>query len=88
MFTHITIRKNQYYDSVFLMGVNNRLSSVEGVLQSAVFMGSDANKEVLTGLGFNKIELQDATENDLIVGVISETQSAIDEITKHLERVG
>lgn len=85
MFTHITIRKNQYYDSVFLMGVNNRLSSVEGVLQSAVFMGSDANKEVLTGLGFNKIELQDATANDLIVGVISETQSAIDEITKHLE---
>ncbi len=26
-----TIRKNQYFDSVFLMGINNKISQVEGV---------------------------------------------------------
>ena len=43
----IAIRKNEYYDSVFLMGINNRIMKETGVIQSAVLMGSDSNKEVL-----------------------------------------
>jgi len=45
------IRTNQYYDSVFLMGVNKRLSQVEGVEQTAVLMGSEKNKVLLSDLG-------------------------------------
>jgi FdrA protein len=86
MFTKITIRKNQYYDSVFLMGFNNRLSKVPGVVQTAVFMGSDTNKEVLAGLGFISSDFQGASANDLIVGISSETQSAIDEIVANLDK--
>jgi FdrA protein len=86
MFTKITIRKNQYYDSVFLMGFNNRLSKVPGVVQTAIFMGSDANKEVLASLGFNSADFQSASADDLIVGISSETQSAIDEILANLDK--
>ncbi len=86
MFTKITVRKNQYYDSVFLMGFNNRLSKVPGVVQTAVFMGSDANKEVLIGLGFNSTHFQSASANDLIVGISAEAQSAIDEIVTNLDQ--
>ena len=41
------IRRNQYYDSVFLMGVSKRISDVKGVQQNAVLMGSEANKGLL-----------------------------------------
>ena len=72
MSTGITIRKNEYYDSVYLMGINNRIMKVEGVIQSAVLMGSDANKEVLLDLKFNGSEIAKASANDLIVAVIAD----------------
>ena len=40
MASGFVIRKNQYYDSVFLMSVNRRISEVKGVQQTAVLMGS------------------------------------------------
>jgi FdrA protein len=86
MVTGITVRKNQYYDSVFLMGFNNRLSKVEGVIQTAVLMGSDANKEVLSDLGFVNAAVKSASANDLVVGVSTETQAVLDEILHHLDK--
>ena len=85
MVTGIAIRKNQYYDSVFLMGFNNRLTKVEGVIQTAVLMGSEANKEVLSALGFVNAAVKSASANDLIVGVCAETQAVLDEILSHLD---
>jgi len=84
MYTGITIRKNQYYDSVFLMGFNNRLSKIDGVIQTAVLMGSDANKEVMAELGFMNAEIQSSTANDLVVGVSAENQIVVDEIMQSL----
>ncbi len=86
MVTGITIRKNQYYDSVFLMGFNNRLSKVDGVIQTAVLMGSDSNKEVLTDLGFVNAEVSAATANDLVVGVTAETQAVLDGIMQSFDQ--
>ncbi len=85
MFTGITIRKNQYYDSVFLMGFNNRISKIDGVLQTAVLMGSDANKEVLTGLGYQSSDVASASANDLVVAVTAETQAILNDVLTHLD---
>ena len=60
----VVIRSNQYYDSVFLMGVNNRLSQVEGVRQTAVLMGSDKNKVLLEDIGIRGTALNNALPND------------------------
>ena len=85
MFAGTVIRKNQYYDSVFLMGINDRLMKVKGVTQTAVLMATDSNKEVLAGLGFTHPELTTATPNDLVVAVIAETQKAVDAVLDHLD---
>ena len=85
MFTEAIIRKNQYYDSVFLMGINNRLMKIPGVLQTAVLMGSDANKQILLDLGFQNPEVNSATANDLVVAVKAETTTARDAVLQHLD---
>jgi FdrA protein len=72
------VRKNQYYDSLFLMGVNKRLLDQPGVTQSAVLMGSEANKQLLADIGFNLSALGSAGPNDLVVAVVGENQKVLD----------
>jgi FdrA protein len=67
--TGYLIRKNQYYDSVFLMRVSKTLSEEPGVRECAVFMATDANKEFLAGIGIQAPEVIAATANDLVVGI-------------------
>ena len=73
------VRKNQYFDSLFLMGVNKRLLDREGVSQSAVLMGSDANKALLADIGFDPAAFHEAGPNDLIVAVVGDDQAVLDE---------
>ena len=86
MVTGIKVITNRYYDSVFLMGVNDRLSKVAGVTQCAVLMGSDANKSVLRDLGFDTAEISSATANDLVVAINAENHGVIKEILANLEK--
>ncbi|MBW8012853.1 MAG: acyl-CoA synthetase FdrA [Chloroflexi bacterium] len=72
-----TIRNNQYYDSVFLMGTNNKISEVDGVINSAVLMGTESNKKLLSEIGVNDPQIDKATPNDLIVTLIAESEEII-----------
>jgi FdrA protein len=80
------VRRNKYYDSVFLMGVNKRLSESDGVLQTVVLMGSDANKGLLQKIGFQGDEIDTAKPNDLIVGVIAESDEIVRSILDNLDQ--
>jgi FdrA protein len=73
MASGFVIRRNQYYDSVFLMGVNRRLSEARGVQQTAVLMGSETNKRLLSDIGIRDAQIDAAQPNDLIVAVIAHT---------------
>ena len=79
------IRTNQYYDSVFLMGVNKRLSQMEGVERTAVLMGSEKNKVLITDLGITGPELDKALPNDLIVAVIAKTPEIVKSVLDDLD---
>jgi FdrA protein len=79
------IRKNQYYDSVFLMGVNKRLSQAQGVLQTAVLMGSEANKQLLADIGFGGEQIDAARPNDLIVAVTAESAQVVEHVLAGLD---
>ena len=79
------IRKNQYFDSVFLMGVNKRLSEGEGVHQSAVLMGTENNKELLAEIGIEDSQIDNAKPNDLIVAVVAETSDIVNDILEKLD---
>ncbi|MBU1227525.1 MAG: hypothetical protein KJ698_10010 [Actinobacteria bacterium] len=71
------IRKNQYYDSVFLMGVNSRLSKIAGVRQTAVLMGSEKNKVLLGDMGIRAREIDEAGPNDLVIAVLADDEATV-----------
>ncbi|TET80715.1 MAG: hypothetical protein E3J37_10640, partial [Anaerolineales bacterium] len=86
MAARFVIRKNQYYDSVFLMGVNKRLSQSKGVLQTAVLMASEKNKQLLADIGIQGDQIVTAKPNDLIVAVIAESTQVVDTVLAGLDQ--
>jgi len=85
MASGFVIRKNQYYDSIFLMNVNRRISEVKGVQQTAVLMGSPTNKSLLLDIGIQDNQIESAQPNDLIVAVIAEAPSIVDDVLGRLD---
>ncbi len=71
----VSIKKNRYLDSVFLMAVAQRLSEQPGIEDAAAVMGSAANKLILVKMGFDEAELAEAAQNDLIVALEGETEA-------------
>jgi succinyl-CoA synthetase alpha subunit len=85
MASGFVIRGNQYYDSVFLMGVNRRLSEARGVQQTAVLMGSETNKRLLSDIGIRDAQIDAAQPNDLIAAVIADTADDVREALGRLD---
>jgi succinyl-CoA synthetase alpha subunit len=85
MASGFVIRKNQYYDSVFLMSVNRRISEVKGIQQTAVLMGSPANKQLLLYIGIKNDQINAAQPNDLIVAVIAESAASVENVLGRLD---
>jgi succinyl-CoA synthetase alpha subunit len=85
MASGFVIRKNQYYDSVFLMTVNRRISEVKGVQQTAVLMGSPANRQLLQEIGIQDAQIDAAQPNDLVVAVIAENGTIVADVLGRLD---
>jgi FdrA protein len=85
MASGFVIRKNQYYDSVFLMSVNRRISEVKGIQQTAVLMGSPANKKLLLDIGIQDGQIDSAQPNDLIVAATGETPAIVENALSRLD---
>lgn len=84
MASGFVIRKNQYYDSVFLMGVNRRILEIKGVQRSAVLMATPANKNLLAEMGFRDPQIDAAQPTDLVVAVVAETPEIVEEVLGRL----
>jgi FdrA protein len=67
------------------MGVNKRLSQMEGVEQTAVLMGSEKNKVLLEDIGIRGSDLDNAGPNDLVVAVIAKTQETVKSVLDDLD---
>src|SRR5512138_1576538 len=85
MASGLVIRKNQYYDSVFLMGISKRISEAPGVRQNAVLMGSDANKRLLRDIGVDDPRVESAQPNDLVVAVVADAQETVEDVLGKLD---
>jgi FdrA protein len=85
MASGFVIRKNQYYDSLFLMGISKRISAVKGVQQNAVLMGSNANKGLLSDIRIHNPLIDAAKPTDLIVAVIADTPEIVNEVLDKLD---
>ncbi len=73
MTTAVALKKDEYYDSVFLMRIAQRMSQEPGIEQAVAIMGSEKNKGLLAQAGFHNPEIAQASPNDLIVGVSADS---------------
>lgn len=85
MYTGSVIRKNEYHDSVFLMRVARRISEQEGILQAALFMGTERNKELLADFGVPDGELTAAAPSDLILAVKAQSPQRLADVLENLD---
>jgi FdrA protein len=83
--TGYVIRKNEYYDSVFLMRVAKRLSEQKGIRQAAALMGTEKNKALLAEIGVRGAEISAATPNDLILGVEADSQQTLTAVLENID---
>ena len=64
-----TVRRNAYVKSVTLLQVSAELLSLQGVLDAALVMATDLNRDVLHGAGLLVDDAQTAGPNDLVIAV-------------------
>ena len=80
------VRKEQYYDSVFLMRLAARLGTMPGIIQISSGMGTPLNKATMRDLGVLDENGEGAGVNDLVVGIAADTmeqaQAAFDEFSR------
>jgi succinyl-CoA synthetase alpha subunit len=69
------LKKGEYFDSVSLMIAANKINQMEGVIDSAVVMGTRENKSILKNAGFLIETFQEAEDTDLLIAVKAETEA-------------
>ena len=79
MTTRATVRNNAYVDSVTLLQVSAEVSSLAGVLEAALVMATDLNRQVLRDSGLLAGGVDSAGPNDLVIAVraVNEVEAAL-----------
>ena len=68
----VIVEKKRYVDSVSLMGIPDRVKSLEGISNVEAMMATAANQAILKMLEYTLPE--DITSNDLVIAVTAETE--------------
>jgi FdrA protein len=79
------VKKGEYFDSVSLMMTAHQIKQTQGVLDSAVVMGTKENKAILKSSGFLIDLFQNADDTDLLIAVKSETPHMADTALANIE---
>ena len=83
----ILVRKNAYYDSVFLMLATKALKQRPGIKEAVVAMGTEVNLGLLKEIGLLSGEAESAKPNDLLIAIEAETGEAVEEACRIAEEV-
>ncbi|MCE4613284.1 MAG: hypothetical protein F7C07_05575 [Desulfurococcales archaeon] len=79
------VKKNFYRDSVQLLHITDRLKELEGVLNAAVLMGTELNKEILEKEGLLTEEGRKATDSDMIIAVAARDEKSLEKAITEAE---
>ena len=79
-----SVIKSQYYDSLTLMLAAKEIKNIDGVVDAAVVMGTDANKALLKQAGLLTEEAQTASVEDLVV-VIQREKGGADDVLSRID---
>ena len=70
------VRKNRYFDSVFLMLVARRMAAQPGISDASALLATEANRKVLAGMGYGEAghdaAFAAAGPNDLVIALEGE----------------
>jgi succinyl-CoA synthetase alpha subunit len=84
----VLVERNRYFDSVFLMRISHELEALPDVDRAIVSMGTPANLEQLTRVGFDLDPDSDPVlPQDLVVAVDAVTDAAFADVTARLGRL-
>ncbi len=81
------VKKNFFRDSVQLLHLSEEAKKLPGVIDAAVVMGTELNKELLEKQGLLTREGREAGENDMIIAVKTEDSADIEEIISKIEEM-
>jgi FdrA protein len=81
------VRKGEYYDSVTLMRLAQKLGELSGVLDSAAIMGSDGNKAILESAGMMTDQLRDSCDNDLLIVLKTENEDLVKQLPNEIDKI-
>ena len=79
MIRTVVVRKNRYYDSIFLMGVARRIASEPGIADAYALLATPANRKALSELGYGDggrdADYAAAGPNDLLFALEGEAEA-------------
>lgn len=73
------VRKDSYYDSVFLMLISTDIKKLDGVSEAVVAMGTEMNIDLIADMGLASDEVKNSTANDLIIAIEADSEATVDE---------
>lgn len=86
MVQFVRVQESTYFDSVTLMLISSKLAELPQIKEAAVMMGTDHNKRLMLQSGvLNEANAHRAKPNDLIIGILGETQTAVEAALAQLD---
>ncbi|MBC6314464.1 acyl-CoA synthetase FdrA [Listeria grandensis] len=82
---HTIIKENAYQDSVVLMLLTNKISTIDGVNRVSIMMGTPANKDIFGTSGLRTAELEAASANDMAIVADTDDASKLNEILEEVD---
>ena len=76
------VKKNFHRDSVQLLHLSEEAKKIDGVKDAAIVMGTTTNKEILHKLGLLTDEGRAALESDMILAVMADSETLIENALK------
>ncbi len=83
----VTIARERYYDSVFLMLITREVKALSGINDAVVSLATPNNVEDLARVGFTSPELEKAGPNDLVIAIDAENSETLAAAQAHVEEM-
>jgi succinyl-CoA synthetase alpha subunit len=83
----VIVRKDSYYDSVFLMLISTDVNKIDGVADAVVAMGTEMNVDLISDMGLDTEEVKASTANDLIIAIDGANEGVLDAAAEAVDRL-
>lgn len=83
----IIVRKDSYFDSVFLMLASSELKQRDGVEEAIVAMGTELNRDLLADMDLTSDAIAGAGPNDLIIAIRATDEATADAAAAQVDTI-